>query len=325
MIDPVLERHYSDCRELMNLWREYHDFFKMAVSGEGVTPEKEGRFITLKSRIAMLHDSFMDCLEHDQNIGQNVLAIVTRSITLKHVARMSPAEIKKIELEWHESYLLLNETLGGLDDRRKRFAQVSPAQYYRQVYSKKTIEAMHRFVTGWAFKGIVGAVVVIAGFVAFLQFGGWAFLLRTPATRKLVMSVEDVFRIAYKEYPYRQATQLHRLDATHPHDIKPLTLEKARQVGAKDGIRRIGQKMGTGANDVTADLEKHEDFRCDLWQLGGAFASGDMRVFLYRLKTVSDARQVETKYRSFLAAAPASQSQDWVLFRSANIIGAAFD
>ena len=34
MIDPVVERQYSDCKELLALWRTFHDFFVMGIKGE---------------------------------------------------------------------------------------------------------------------------------------------------------------------------------------------------------------------------------------------------------------------------------------------------
>ena len=82
MIDPVIERKYSDCKELIALWKTFHEFFKLGVRGQDITQDKEAKFLEIKSRIAMLHDSFLESLDHDQNIGQNIINIVTRCITL---------------------------------------------------------------------------------------------------------------------------------------------------------------------------------------------------------------------------------------------------
>ncbi|MCX8038637.1 MAG: hypothetical protein N3D11_16600 [Candidatus Sumerlaeia bacterium] len=334
MIDPILERRYSDCRELLNLWRRFHDFFKMGVQGEGITPEKEHEFITVKSRIAMLHDTFMSVLDHDQNVGQNILTIVTRSITLKHLRRMSTAEIKKIELEWHESYLLLNEVIGLLEDKRRQFATVTPAQYYRQVYTKKTKEALIQFFTGWVFKTIAILLALVIGGFFFLQYGGLEYLLRTPATRSFVIKLEDVIRLAYGEYPYRDLVSVTRMDANLSKQIIEEARDNAHNEpgnGPNEGIKKIAQKMAGSPDDVSKDLapiakgQPGTDFRTDAFRtnfmVGGA---SPPVVYMYRLPSKAAAMAIEAKYRSWRSKQPANYVEDWHLFRRANMIGVIF-
>lgn len=161
MIDPTVERHYADCKELLDLWSVFHDYYLMGVKGENITLDAESQFLEIKSRIAMLHDSFIDALTHDQNIGQGMLKIVESAITLKHVNRQSPAETKKMEIEWHEAYLLLNQTIGSLEDRRNELANMSAAQVRAQKAAGATAQSMHNILTSGYFKLGVGAVVAL--------------------------------------------------------------------------------------------------------------------------------------------------------------------
>lgn len=170
MIDPAVERQYSDCRELIAHWKTFFEFFSMGVKGENLTPEKESQFMQLKSRVAELHDSFLDALTHDHNIGQGMLDIVARSITLKHLSRLSTADVKKMEIEWHESYLLLNDTIGQLEDKRAELAQISEAQYKSKKAAGVLRQKVTNFVTSFYFK----AAMVVAAFL-FLTIGLQAF------------------------------------------------------------------------------------------------------------------------------------------------------
>jgi len=322
MIDPLIERRYADCRELIELWRRYHDYFKVAVQGEDLTPEKEHEFITVKSRIAMLHDVFMDSLEHDQNIGQNVLSIVTRSITLKHVRRMSTAEIKKIELEWHEAYLLLNETIGLLEDKRKRFAEVKPSQYYRSMYIKKSKDLTAQFLASWVFKGLVAIVVGIGGFFAFLQLGGPEFLLRYNATRSLVVKFEDLIRLAHKDYPFRALITLERMDALITGgEAKEIVHPSGPEYEPGRGVEQVGQRMGGSANDVSEDLKVATEIRVEAFQPEGMYGGTIARVWFYRMPSTNQAKAIEAKYDAWKSEQAASARLDWVLFRRANVIG----
>jgi hypothetical protein len=323
MIDPLIERRYSDCRELLNLWRHYHDFFKIAVSGEAITPEKEHEFITIKSRIAMLHDSFIDSLEQDQNIGQNVLSIVTRSITLKHIHRMSTAEIKKIELEWHESYLLLNETLGVLDDKRRQFAQVTPSVYYREMYTKKATKAVRDFISSWVFKAIVGLGIVMAVIIGFVQFGGGDYLFRNPTTRNLVLKFEDLIRVVYGGYPYRELSTVQRMDAMWSQMFQSVNVgDSNRREYSKDtGIARVAQKMSGDPNNFSNDLKPATETRCEVYTPGFQTAGREMYVWHFLMPTKQAASSIANKYNAWEAGHP---KPDWTFFRLNNVVGVAF-
>lgn len=328
MIDPLTEKQYADCRELMELWRRFHDYFKLAVVGKEITPEKEHEFITIKSRIAMLHDSFMDCLEHDQNIGQNILGIVSRSITLKHIHRMSTAEIKKIELEWHESYLLLNETLGVLEDKRKRFAEIKPSQYYRQIYTERAYKAIKNFVTGWTFRALVAVVVVMVAIFAFVEMGGVDWAMQFPATRRIIVRLEDIVRVLAKDYPYRELSVFQRMDKLPPQflNIRSVNAQTEPKYSKDAGIGRVAQAMAGSINDISGELRNAVEVRTEVYDpdIMYAAASGECVVWLFRMPSSQNAKLIETRYKAWLAERPAGVAPDWLLFRKANVIGVVF-
>jgi hypothetical protein len=325
MIDPTTERRYSDCRELMDLWSRYHDFFKVAVAqNEAVTPEKEHEFITVKSRIAMLHDSFMDCLEHDQNIGQNILSIVTRSITLKHVRRMSTAEIKKIELEWHESYLLLNETLGMLEDTRRKFASVTQSEFMRQAYTKKAMTAVKQFLSSWVFKSMVVFTVLLLAAWAFDRFGIREFAMQYKLTRNMTIKFEDVIRLAYKEYPFRELSSIQRMDSVPPASVKPddMQVHLKPEFAPPVGIERVNRGMTGSEDNVAEDLKKKTACRAEIYRSLGAFG-GDVVIWLYLMPTVQMAKDIEAKWDRWFDknAAEGTDAMRWRIIRRSNVIG----
>lgn len=127
MINPLLERRYADCAELEDAWKEFLDQFKRGTKTLKADAAKEfdQEFLTTKARIAMLHDSFLESLKHDQNIAQTMLDIVNRSISGRHLRKMSDSDQKKVEQEWHECYLLLNSTVVGLAEERERIGEIN--------------------------------------------------------------------------------------------------------------------------------------------------------------------------------------------------------
>lgn len=162
MQNPVLERQLMDCKELAEAWRQFLDLFNAAIrGGDELTPQREQAFLEVKSRIAMLHDTFMDALRHDQQIGQNIFGIITRCITMRHVNKMSPAETKKIEIEWHESYLLLNETISTLDEEIQRLAAINPTKYHLKRFFERIKVNLVAFLKSRLLKYTIGAAAIV--------------------------------------------------------------------------------------------------------------------------------------------------------------------
>src|SRR5215831_15459254 len=101
MEDPLLNRSLEESKELQTRWSQFRDFYMMAAKAQQrITAQAEMKFLELKSRIAMLHDSFMEKLEHDQKTGQAILTIVGDCILLGRLANVSEAEKQKFEFDW---------------------------------------------------------------------------------------------------------------------------------------------------------------------------------------------------------------------------------
>lgn len=172
MINPVLDRRFADCSELVEAWKAYLDQFTAAVKApdaSGLTAEAEQRFMHTKARVAMLHDSFLESLKHDKNVGQNMIALVNRSITLRHLRKLSPSDQKKIEIEWHECYLLLNETVGQLGEERDQLANVNEFNHKMNKMKETILLNIKWFFTSIWFKLIV-AFAILFGLIGFVVY-----------------------------------------------------------------------------------------------------------------------------------------------------------
>ena len=176
MIDPVLERQLSDCRTLLKLWGLFQEYFEGAVKGQNVQPDNERKFLELKSRIAMLHDTFLECAEEKAAaVAQNMLENVIRAITLKHISRLSPADIKKMQIEWQESYLLLNETIGMLEEQQISKAKISATQWRMRQIFKSTGRASGNIFHSWGLRLSLIAAVALFVLVGLPMMGVFSY------------------------------------------------------------------------------------------------------------------------------------------------------
>jgi hypothetical protein len=157
MINPDLERRYAQCQELVGAWKLFLDMVTRAVRNPDIiNPQTEKQFLAAKARIAMLHDAFMDSLRHDKGVGTNMLEIVNRSITLRSMTRMSEAESKKLELEWHEAFLLINETVTTLAEEREELAGVNEFAFKMGKLKERVVVQLKSFFLSIYFKILVG-------------------------------------------------------------------------------------------------------------------------------------------------------------------------
>ncbi len=322
MIDPDLERRTSDCTELMEAWRELIDMINRGIkSPEAITPQSEQAFLAIKARIAMLHDSFMDSLKHDKNVGTNMLEIVNRSITLRIVSRNSEAEAKKLEQEWHECFLLLNETISTLNEERTRLSEINEFTHGLKKAQERFMVNLKAFFNSIYFKG--GVTIAVIAFIVWgvpaLGIYQWDDLREdVPFTRPMVKFVYDTsrgvlgFDAAYLEFP----------DFVRPLDEELRKVPGVSEV--EDGMdqtpkdraaARLPQRMRF---DDTARAEELLNSASNYNLKIVSSNSGRASVFSFFYDKVSEARQIATMID--LLDGTGSLPDDYDAYRKANVL-----
>lgn len=115
--EEEIEERIEDIKDLMRIWMRFYRILSAGFDPENLTPEKEAEFQQIKTVVAQRHRHFMEVITDDEDkyIGQNILNLVKRVISLKEFGKLSPLEINKLSIEWHDANILLNEILGSLE------------------------------------------------------------------------------------------------------------------------------------------------------------------------------------------------------------------
>jgi len=295
MIDPAVERQYSDTRELLALWNTFHQFFTMGVKGDTITPEKENQFLEIKSRIAMLHDSFMEALTTNQNVGQEVLNIITRAITLKHLGRLSTADTKKMEIEWHESYLLLNDTIAALEQKRRELSEINETHYKAGIAAGAARQKASKFFGSFYFKLTAIIVAVLAATIGVQSFGIYDYdeLGKISALQTPYRWGKAVVRAAYDENsPWPDVTLATRKGYSGwPEGIKaPVVDSGITKDEAATFIARQSARMGIGPQMQT-NLQKASDYQKETAEKSG---QQPIQIHTFLFSNTEDAKAIET-------------------------------
>ncbi len=284
MIDQALERRLNDCRSLLKLWTLFQAYFEAAVKGEGINPDNEKKFLDLKSRVAMLHDTFMEAVEEGSQsaIGQGMLDNVIRSITLKHINRLPTADIRKMQIEWHESYLLLNEVIGNLEEKQLSIAKITPSQWKSMQAKKAMSRYMANVYNSNMLRGILiigGILFVLAGLPLMGVFSYGALRDVGPLQKPVYLLIEKVLRPYIVKVNWR-------------------SIREAKEFGAQANGNPT-EKFGDYASANSGNLPRSAD-QFAPWITGMAAASGVVISDVSGLQKLTTA--TETQFEEYLVA-----------------------
>ncbi len=311
MIDPDLERRLSDCRSLLKLWSRFQEFFDASVKGEGLGAPNEKKFLELKSRVAMLHDSFMDSIEEKSApVAQGMLDNIIRAITLKHINRLNAADVKKMQIEWHESYLLLNEVIGLLEEEQAQKAKISRSSWQLRQFGKSLSKG-----GGNVFHNIYLRMAVVIGVVLFLLIGlplmgvfqYWVILDFAPTQKVAYWGLETLIR-PYIEVPWREVQEARSWGRpAEPNIIFPNYSPGSVTQGALVSHSKMNEwankKAGMQLPDHSglAKLKAAKDYGVQAWRFEGSQTLIEMH---FLLSSKEEARLAVESFKNWTAGLP---------------------
>jgi hypothetical protein len=299
MQDLEKERQLAEILELKAMWQYFLEYFKLGITGKSTSQENETKFLEVKSKIAMLHDTFMETLTRERQVGQGMMALVGRAITLRHVARMTDSDIKKINIEWHEAYLLINEKVNDLEEEIKRLADINPNVYKFNKLKNKTIANVNNFVKSsyFIFFAIVGGVV--GAIYAFAILGGADAMYNNEATRPVYYFFEDGYREFWNEdQPLdsikRVWSKLRGL---------PEKFEKKSGAGLmtrSTAERTFKRPVASGPTFAGADkLKDAKEYQATEITYSGSPGAGTAEIYMWRFESTYDAKQYMDELRVY--------------------------
>lgn len=122
MKDRKLERDIKDIKEFIDLWVSFKDQFHSASQKEHISPEEEKKFLETKSLIARKYETVARIFDTPDDKAMDIVAQV---VSLDSAAKMSEMQLKKLENDWHFSYINFNKLLGSLENTREELAKIS--------------------------------------------------------------------------------------------------------------------------------------------------------------------------------------------------------
>lgn len=119
-IIDTLDRNVQLCREFMNDWLLFNQILSAYPSPGVNKAQLENEFLKIKSKLAREHKVLRENLKGDYQLDGNTMNIVAGATNLETIYSQSEVAVKKLQNEWHRCFISINETLGGLEDKKAR-------------------------------------------------------------------------------------------------------------------------------------------------------------------------------------------------------------
>ena len=123
MRDKKIERNITLVQEFISLWEDLGKFLHLSPDRE-ISTEDEQKFMEMKSTVARKCQVIQENLEGGFPMEGKILDILSQSPGLKQILTQ-PMHAKKLQNDWHTTYIGLNKVLGSLEAKKSELARVS--------------------------------------------------------------------------------------------------------------------------------------------------------------------------------------------------------
>jgi hypothetical protein len=115
-----LDKQCEMVREFMNDWLLFNQILSAYPSPGVNKAQLENQFLKIKSKLARENKVLKEKLGQDYSFDGNTMNIVSGATNLETIYSQSEVAVKKLQNEWHRAFIAINETIGGLEDKKAR-------------------------------------------------------------------------------------------------------------------------------------------------------------------------------------------------------------
>ncbi|MFA5069401.1 MAG: hypothetical protein WC300_03260 [Candidatus Omnitrophota bacterium] len=105
----------TQTKEFIELWKKFNQIYKEAMNKTAITEEEELLFLETKSIVARKFQTLVDSLAVERATIDRTYDVINHVLSLKSISTVSEESIRKMDTDWHQSYISLNRLLGHLE------------------------------------------------------------------------------------------------------------------------------------------------------------------------------------------------------------------
>ena len=109
-----IEYRIKAIKEFLKLWERYDELFRHAYRDKEASTAEEEEFFKVKGQLARRHQYLLEYLEKEYLKAEPVTSYLSDTVTLRGMISIHFDFYKKLRMQWHSTFLRLNESLGYL-------------------------------------------------------------------------------------------------------------------------------------------------------------------------------------------------------------------
>ena len=141
MIDKKTEGAIKTLKGFLELWGKFHSIYHDIASKEIITKDAEAKFLETKQIILEKYEALKNNeLEFKYMPRSRLTDPVGDILALNRITFMSERNLKKLNEDWRDSYIFLNNILERLKTKKRRLEGFNPIW----VFFKRIVEGVRR-------------------------------------------------------------------------------------------------------------------------------------------------------------------------------------
>lgn len=136
MVDKKLEGDIKALNSFLELWAQFHSIYNGIIARDIISTEDEGKFLETKSTINSKYEILRNMFDFKYMPHSRLTDPVGDIMALGSIRFISEKNLKKLNDDWKDSYLFLNNILERLKNKKKRLGQFNPVG----VFFKRVLE-----------------------------------------------------------------------------------------------------------------------------------------------------------------------------------------
>lgn len=136
MADKRFEPDIKNAKSFIELWTKFHSIYSDILAKESISKEDEIKFLETKELIRNKYESLKSSLEFKYMPHGRLTDPVNDVLLIDNVRFMAEKNVRKVDGDWKDSYVFLNNILERLKNNKRRLEQFNPVG----VFFKRFIE-----------------------------------------------------------------------------------------------------------------------------------------------------------------------------------------
>jgi hypothetical protein len=140
MKDKKTEADIRTMRDFLEFWGKFHSIYSGILVKDIITKEDEDKFFETKGMIRTKYEELKGSLEYRYMPHGRLTDPVCDLLSMQTIRFISEDNLKRLNNDWKDSYIFLNNIFERLKSRRRRFEDFNAlGVFFKRFRERKTV------------------------------------------------------------------------------------------------------------------------------------------------------------------------------------------